>query len=138
MSGEFVDTNILVYAHDKTAGEKRKIASDLLLRLFDDEVGLMSVQVLMEFFITVTRKIEKPLSVSKAVDIVWDMTTWNCFSPSPVDVIEAIRILGKYRINFWDAMIVRAAASQNASVLWTEDLNEGQKYEGVIVRNPFK
>jgi len=138
MSGEFVDTNILVYAHDKSAGGKREAAADLLLRLLDDSKGLLSVQVLMEFFVAVTRKIPKPLSPKTASQVIRDLSFWTVFSPAAEDVLAGIGIADKYRISFWDAMIVRAAQATGASVLWSEDLNHGQIYEGVEVKNPFR
>jgi len=137
MSGEFVDTNILVYAHDAGAGRKREIASSLLLRLLEEKSGRLSVQVLMEFYTTVTKKIAAPLSSGKASEIVSDLTTWQAYAPVAMDVLKAIEISEGYKISFWDAMIVRAASALGASVIWSEDLKDGRVYEGVIVKNPF-
>jgi predicted nucleic acid-binding protein len=138
MSGEFLDSNILVYAQDKSAGKKREIAVNLVLRLLEEGNGLLSVQVLMEFFVNVTRKIPKPIPTDEAAEIIHDFATWKTFSPGPHDVLEAIRIAKENRINFWDAAIVRASAAQEAKVIWSEDLNHGQVYEGVTVKNPFR
>ncbi len=136
--GEFVDTNVLVYAHDSSAGEKRDVAVDLVLRLARDGTGLLSLQVLMEFFVAVTRKIPRPLSTSLGAEITGDFGHWRTFLPGVPDVLEGIRIAAKHKISFWDAMIVRAAAAMEASVIWSEDLNHGQRYEGVMMRNPFR
>ena len=138
MSGEFLDSNILVYAQDKSAGEKRDIAVNLVLRLLEEGRGLLSVQVLMEFFVNVTRKIPKPIPADEAAEIIRDFATWKTYSPGTQDVLEAIRIAKENQINFWDASIVRAAAAQAAKVIWSEDLNHRQVYEGVTVKNPFR
>ena len=138
MSGEFLDTNILVYAHDSTARKKQEIAADLLLRLSAEHAGLLSTQVLMEFFVTVTRKIPKPLNLDTAMEIVADFGTWPTFAPKVEDVLHAIRIVNSYSIGFWDALIIRAATAMGASVIWSEDLTDGKRYEGIPVRNPFK
>jgi predicted nucleic acid-binding protein len=138
MSVEFVDTNVLVYAHDVTAGEKRQVATSLLARLARTRSGRLSVQVLTEFYVTVTRKVPHPLSPELAAEIVSELAVWPVFSPEAVDVIEAIRLAQRYGVSLWDALIVRAAVVQEASVLWSEDLSDGQEYEGVVVRNPFR
>ena len=137
MSGEFVDTNVLVYAHDSTAGAKREKAADMLLRLSRERVGLVSVQVLLEFYVTVTRKVSRPLPHDEALAIVSDLATWRVFAPGAVDAMEGMRIAERYRISPWDAMIVRAASEMGASVAWSEDLAHGRTYEGVPVRDPF-
>ena len=136
-AGEFIDTNILVYAHDRSAEAKNEAARRLLTRLLDAGTGIVSTQVLMEFLVTTTRKIPKPLKISQASEIVSDFQTWRVFQPTVEDVVQGARIAEENDIHFWDAMIVRAAAETDAIVLWTEDLNDGQAYEGVTVRNPF-
>lgn len=137
MSGEFVDTDVLLYAHDRTAGAKRDAAVALITRLIDDEAGLLSTQVLMEFFVSATRKLPKRLDVAEAAEIVEDFGTWPVFTPSVADLVAGIQVSRRYGIHFWDAMIVRGAASFGADVIWSEDLNSGQTYEGIPVRNPF-
>ena len=135
--GEFVDADVLVYALDSSAGEKHATAGALIERLWDEGVGCVSVQVLQEFFVTVTRKIPKPLSADDALDRVRDLKAWTVFSPKADDVIAAVNLHKRHSINFWDAMIVQAASEMRCDVLWTEDLNDGQVLEGVTVRNPF-
>jgi len=137
MSVEFVDTNVLVYAHDASAGEKRERAAALVERLVREGAGCLSVQVLMELAATLTHKIPKPLDAFVAAEIVRDFATWNTFAPQGADVVAALSIAKTSRISFWDAMIVRAAAEMGADVIWSEDLSAGQEYEGVPVRNPF-
>jgi predicted nucleic acid-binding protein len=137
MSVEFVDTNVLVYAHDASAGSKRERAAALVERLAREGVGCLSVQVLMELAATLTRKIPKPLDAGAAAEIVRDFATWSTFAPRGEDVVAALETAKKSRISFWDAMIVRAASEMSADVIWSEDLAAGQEYEGVPVRNPF-
>ena len=137
MTGEFLDTNILVYAFDRTAGEKRSIASQLLLELFDSGRGRLSTQVMMEFFVTVTRKLPRPLSLAATNNISEDFGTWPVFRPHPTDIVGAGKIAARYGISFWDGMIVRAAEALSVTMIWTEELNDGQRYQGIRVRNPF-
>jgi len=138
MSGEFVDTNVIVYAHDSSAGDKRERAAELVIGLGRERRGLLSVQVLLEFLAVITRKLEQPVPLSLASELVEDLATWRVHEPTAADVSAAARVAGRYGLSIWDAMIINAAASLDAAILWTEDLNEGQVYEGVVVRNPFR
>jgi len=137
MSGEFVDTNVLLYAHDRTAGAKRDTAAALITRLIDEQSGLLSSQVLMEFYVSATRKLPRPLAESAAAEIVEDFGTWPLFTPAVSDILAAARLGRRYRIHFWDALIVQGAVSLGADVIWSEDLSAGQQYAGLSVRNPF-
>lgn len=137
MSAEFVDTNVLVYVHDVSAGPKRERAIQLLERLADSRSGLLSTQVLMEFYHTVTRKVPSPLPPALARRIVADFGTWTTFSPRTSDIVQAGEIAERYQVSFWDAMIIRAAEAMSAGLIWSEDLNAGQSYMGVQLRNPF-
>ena len=140
MSGNyrFVDTNVLVYAHDDSAGAKRDQARLLVEQLWGSREGCLSVQVLQEFFVTVTRKIAKPLGPETAKEIVADLSHWHMHVPAADDVLGAIGIHQRAEISFWDAMIVRSAAEMGCAVLCSEDLNAGQEYSGVRVENPFR
>jgi predicted nucleic acid-binding protein len=140
MSGDrrFVDTNILLYAHDESAGGKRDRARALVEQLWESRDGCLSVQVLQEFFVNVTRKIAKPLSAELAKEIVADFSRWRLHVPAADDVLAAIGIHQRTGISFWDAMIVRSAAEIGCTVLYSEDLNAGQEYFGVRVENPFQ
>ncbi len=134
---EFVDTNVLVYAHDRSAGEKRAAAAALIDRLLDEHGGCLSVQVLTELAVTLTRKLPDPLSPEETAEIVGDFATWTVFAPGAGDVLDAIALSRRYQISLWDALILHAAGSLDASVLWSEDLSHGQRYGEVEVRNPF-
>ena len=134
---DFVDANILVYAFDASAGKKRMAAEQLLARLWETGTGCLSVQVLQEFFVTVTRKVAQPLSVDEAADRIRELTTWKVFAPTADDVLAAIALHKQANVSFWDAMIVQAAAESGCDTLWTEDLNDGQMLRGVRIRDPF-
>lgn len=134
---EFVDANVLVYAFDASAGRKQQAAQALLERLWEHSTGCVSVQVLQEFFVTVTKKVAKPLAVADATARIRELSTWRVFAPTADDVLDAIGLHATAQIGFWDAMIVLAAAESGCEVLWTEDLNDGQSLRGVRIRNPF-
>jgi predicted nucleic acid-binding protein len=136
MSLEFVDTNVLVYAYDASDARHGK-ALELVAGLGAARRGALSVQVLQEFFVTVTRKIAKPLSVDQAVGSLETLARWSVHSPLAHDVVKAARLAQGSQLSFWDAMVVQSAASLGCGVLWTEDLNDGQSVSGVRVRNPF-
>lgn len=133
----FVDSNVLVYAHDQSAGAKRETARELLERLWRERSGCLSVQVLQEFFVNVTRKPRKPLGAGEAREVVEDLSYWAVHRPGAGDVLAAIDLQRRGGLSFWDAVIVTSAASQGCEVLFTEDLNAGQGYAGVRVVNPF-
>ena len=133
----FVDTNILVYAHDSSAGAKHERAKQLLAELWGNRMGCLSIQVLVEFYVTVTRKVARPLDNEEAMQIVEELAHWRVHAPRAIDVIEAIRLHRQYNISLWDAFVIWSAASQSCAVLWSEDLNSGQLYAGVRVQNPF-
>jgi predicted nucleic acid-binding protein len=134
---EFVDANVLVYAFDASAGPKQHAARALLERLWESNTGCLSVQVLQEFFVTVTRKVAKPLPVEDAAARIREFASWKVFAPTADDVLAAIELHTRASIGFWDAMIVVAAAESGCDVLWTEDLNDSQLLCGVRVRSPF-
>jgi len=140
MSGNrrFVDTSILVYAHDESAGAKRDQARTLLGQLWESREGCLSVQVLQEFFVTITRKIAKPLGTETAKEIIADFSRWHVHVPAAGDVLGAIGIHQRTGISFWDAMIVRSAAEMGCTALYSEDLSPGQEYSGVRAEDPFQ
>ncbi len=134
----FIDTNILVYAHDRSAGEKCDISKELIERLWESRLGCLSIQVLQEFYVNVTRKITRPLDTASARIIVEKLSQWKVHSPRVKDIVQAIDRQKTYRVSFWDAMIIQSAAQLGCRKIWSEDLNPGQDYEGVKVENPFK
>ena len=132
----FVDTNVLVYAHDKKEGYKQDAAKAILRDLWDRDFGALSMQVLQEFYSTVTRKVATPLPREKARLIVSQYAYW-CIETTPVEIKNAFRIEDEARINFWDAMIVAAAIKAGATRILSEDLSHGQIIAGVKIENPF-
>jgi len=137
MPAEFVDTNILVYAYDQTAGRKKDLARELMERLWDSGDGVLSTQVLQEFHVTVTSRIPEPIPARRAREIIADLGTWTIALLETPDILKASELGERYRLNFWDALILAAARKEDAEIVWSEDFSDGQKYEGVIVRNPF-
>jgi predicted nucleic acid-binding protein len=97
----------------------------------------VSVQVLQEFFVTVTSKVPRPLRAEEAADRIAELAVWQAFSPGAQDVLAAMALHRQSRLAFWNAMIVQAAAESGCAVLWTEDLSHGQEPKGVRVQNPF-
>lgn len=135
---EFVDTNVLVYAHDRSAGRKRETAQDLLERLWDSRLGCVSLQVLQEFYVTVTGRTRRLLSpVEAARKVAW-YAEWTLHEPGRQDLLSAIALHVTLTISFWDAMILQSARGLGCGVLLTEDLTHGQSYAGVIALNPFR
>ena len=137
VSREFVDANVLVYAYDPSAGRKHAAAARLIERLWHAGTGCLSVQVLQEFFVTVTRKVAQPLTIDEGADRVREFAAWRVFAPTADDVLGAIGLQKEAKLHFWDAMIVQAAAESGCDVLWTEDLSDGQLVRSVRIRNPF-
>ena len=100
-------------------------------------MDVSAYKILQEFFVTVTRKVAEPQLIQEAADRIREFATWNVFSPTADDVLAAIQLQQQAGLNFWDAMVVEAAAELGCDVLWTEDLNDSQIIRGVRVRNPF-
>jgi predicted nucleic acid-binding protein len=134
----FVDTNIIIYAYDVTAGKKHEVARNILADLWRSGLGVISTQVLQEFFVNVVQKIPKPIGKKQAKEIVRDFLKWHVVVNTGDSIIEAIDISLKFGYSFWDSMIIEAAITGGAAVLISEDLQEGQVISGVTVRNPFK
>ena len=133
----FVDTNILVYAHDLDAGAKYEQAAALVSDLWESRNGFLSTQVLQEFYVTLTRKVSSPLSKLEARKLLQKYSNWNVVLNDPSMISQASEIEESYNISFWDALIVSAAYSQNVPTILTEDLNQGQIIEGILIKNPF-
>jgi predicted nucleic acid-binding protein len=134
---QFVDTNILIYAHDNSAGQKHSRAKQLMRDLWQSGEGCLSVQVLQEFYVNVTQKVAKPLPTEAAAQIIADLSVWEVHCPRMEDVLDAIRLQKRYRISFWDAMILASALQLGCQVVWSEDLNPGQVYDQMEVQSPF-
>ena len=132
----FVDTNILIYAHDVDAGAKHQVAKTVLRELWSQRSGVLSMQVLQEFYVNVTRKVASPLSKDVARLVVNSYSVW-CIETTPAEITTAFRIEDESRIGFWDALIVASAAKCGALRILSEDLNAKQVVAGVRIENPF-
>jgi len=132
----FVDTNVLIYAHDVDAKAKHETAKRVLHRLWSERTGVLSLQVLQEFYVNVTRKIANPLSKESARLVVSTYTTW-CIETTPAEIANAFRIEDESRIGFWDALILASAVKSGADRILSVDLNAGQTISGVLIQNPF-
>ena len=133
----FLDTNILVYAHDSAENRKKEIARQLIRELFKEGFGAISTQVLQEFYVAVTGKIQKPLGISaaqKAIEKYGEFYTVHVDEPL---IQRAINLHRREEVSFWDALVIAAAGRVDCRTLYSEDLNHGQKYGSVEVVNPF-
>ena len=133
----FVDTNVLVYAHDRGAGQRHEAARTLIESLWRERTGVLSTQVLQELYVNVRRKARRPLDIAEARQLVADYARWEVVVNGSESILEAIEIEGRYGLSFWDALIVQAAQSAGAESLYSEDFNPGQVYGDVRVVNPF-
>jgi predicted nucleic acid-binding protein len=136
MRGEFVDTNVLVYAHDAGAGARQTRAVELLTRLFEEEGGALSIQVLSEFYSVATRKLG--IKSHEAGEIIRDLGGWTIHRPGHSDLLKAMQLHRRHKIAWGDALIVTSAIELGCTVLWTEDLADGQRYGCVTIQNPFR
>ena len=133
----FVDTNVLIYAHDLDAGSKHDRAAAILSDLWENENGIVSVQVLQEFYVNVTRKISAALTPALARGVIRNYLAWQIAPNDPSTVLSASEIAERNHISFWDALIVASASNAGADRILSEDLNHGQMIEGVVIENPF-
>jgi len=133
----FVDTNILIYAHDAQANRKGIIAAAQLRTLWDSGEGVVSVQVLQEFFVNALSKLNPVLPIAQLREILRVYRVWVRTPTSPDTVLRATEIMELASVSFWDSLIVAAAEESGASVLLSEDLQHGQVIAGVRIVNPF-
>ena len=139
MSGAktFLDTNIVIYAYDASAGLKHEIARQIMTDLWTSGNGILSAQVLQEFYVNVTRKIPKPLDLDLAGQIVADLLKWDVVVNGGDSILDAIDIQKRHNFSFWDAMIISSAVTGGAVTLLSEELTDGHIIGGVTIRNPF-
>jgi predicted nucleic acid-binding protein len=133
----FVDTNVLLYAHDRSAGLKHERARQLVEQLWDSRQGVLSTQVLQELCINLRRKIARPLPVEEIRRIIQDYLSWEIVINDSASVLQALEIELRYQTSFWDALILQAAESSGAAILYSEGLAARQKYGAVQVINPL-
>jgi predicted nucleic acid-binding protein len=134
----FVDTNVLLYAHDTAELEKNPIARSTINALWSERTGTLSTQVLQEFYNAATRKLAVPLGRTEAREIVDIYSAWHVVVLGPALILSATRVEEDYGLSFWDALIVEAARTAGARRLLTEDLQHGRVIAGVEIENPFR
>jgi predicted nucleic acid-binding protein len=134
----FVDTNILMYAHDTAAGEEHARAKALVEDLWQNRSGVVSTQVLQELAVNLRRKAKRPLDARATRDVVSDYLAWQVVVNGGDSILEVLELEARYQISFWDALVIQAAQTAGADVLYSEDLSDGQRYGSVKVENPFK
>ncbi|HEV8129800.1 MAG TPA: PIN domain-containing protein [Acidobacteriota bacterium] len=133
----FVDTNILMYAHDTSAGAKHQRARALVEDLWRTRSGVVSTQVLQELCVNLRRKAGRPLGLKHTREIVTDYLSWQVVVNTGESILEALEVQDRYGISFWDALVVQAAGASGATVLYSEDLSHGRAYGSVRVENPL-
>jgi predicted nucleic acid-binding protein len=133
----FLDTNIIVYAHDRSSGDKHAVAREIMERLWESRKGVISVQILQEFFVCVTQKIAKPLVIKNARTILEYLSNWDVVVNDKYITLKAIDLQEKYRFSFWDSLVIQAAIQGQARILLSEDLPHGQAVKDLKILNPF-
>ena len=134
----FIDTNILVYAFDADAGFKFEKAQSILKDCWNNQSGLLSTQVLQEFYVTVTKKLTSKMDKQSARNIVQVYKAWSVSPIISEDIIEASEFEEQNKLSFWDSLIITIALKAGAETLYSEDIQHGQKFGGLTIINPFK
>lgn len=134
----FVDTNVLVYARDRSEPAKQALAEALLRQLWTNRCGAVSTQVLNEYYVTVTQKLRPGCSAALAREDVRLLSTWQPITQDLSLTETAWRIQDRYRTSWWDALIIAAAQRAECTVLASEDLSHGMQFDQVRVVNPFR
>jgi len=133
----FIDTNVLVHAHDLDSGLKRAIAEHVLKQLWQDETGVLSTQVLQEFYAALTSGIASPVPRRAARDLVHAYSVWPVVTLDAADVLAASDFEERYRVGFRDALVVVAARKSGATLLLSDTLQPYRPITGLALQNPF-
>ena len=132
----FFDTNVLVYSDDKASPAKQRRALDLLAEHRRSGTGVVSLQVLQEYFVTITRKLRVDAHIARRkVEL---LAEFDVATPEVADILAAIDLHRLHGFSFWDALVVRAAKQAGCTVLLSEDLQEAREIDGIRIVNPFK
>jgi predicted nucleic acid-binding protein len=134
----FVDTNVLAYAHDASETEKQPLARAVLEELWNDRTGVLSTQVLQEFYVVATRKFRPPLPRAEAREILALYATWPVVQVDVELILDAAGLEDAEQLSFWDALIVEAARRAGADRLVSEDFGAGRNIADVTIENPFE
>jgi len=140
MNGDkvFVDTNVIVYAYDKDAGDKHRVALDIMKDLWRSGLGSISTQILQELFVTLTKKVSAPLDISVVRETVRRLSKWDVLLIDVDTIISATELQERYKYSFWDSLIIASAIAGGAKTIFSEDLSDGQTIQGITIKNPFK
>jgi predicted nucleic acid-binding protein len=133
----FVDTNILIYAHDVDAGIKHSRAQAAVMSLWNSRAGIVSPQVLQEFYVNVTRKIATPLPRADARELIEAYAQWQVAPVGAPEVLLACRLEERHQLSFWDALIVAAAQRAGARRILSEDFAAGRVLDDIRMENPL-
>ncbi len=135
----FLDTNLFVYSFDSESPDKQKRAQSIIQHALDTKLGCISTQVIQEFANVALKKFSKPMKVSDLNVYVREILFPLCSVFTRFDLLEkSLEVTEKYKFSFYDSMIVSAAIFSQSSILFSEDLNDNQKVEGVKIMNPFR
>lgn len=134
----FVDTNVLAYAHDASDQRRQPIAVALIDDLWRTRAGVLSTQVLTEFYVVVTRKFDPPLPRRDARGLVDAYAAWRVVQVDPPLIIAASALEEQHSLSFWDALIIETARRAGADRLLSEDLQHGRRIAGLVIENPFR
>ena len=132
----FFDTNILIYADDKAAPAKQRRALELVAEHRRAGTGVLSLQVLQEYFVTVTRKLQVDARIARRkVEL---LAEFDVATPEVTDILAAVDLHRLHGLSFWDALVLRSAQQSGCSVLLTEDMQDAREMDGVRIVNPFR
>jgi predicted nucleic acid-binding protein len=140
MPDRLIDTNILVYAYDSSEGEKHEIAKDILRQIWIEGGGVVCLQNLMEFFVIITQKVENPIDVMMAKDIVYDFIKserWTIIDRDADTFLSAIELVSEFDIHLWDAAIAASMKENNLTEIVTENEKDFRKVPDIKVVFPF-
>ncbi len=140
MPDRLIDTNILVYAYDSSEGEKHEIAKDILRQIWIEGGGVVCLQNLMEFFVIITQKVENPIDVMMAKDIVYDFIKserWTIIDRDADTFLSAIELVSEFDIHLWDAAIAASMKENNLTEIVTENEKDFRKVPDIKVVVPF-
>lgn len=134
----FIDTNILIYAQDRHEKTKSDVAQRILRDLWSQDTGVLSTQVLQEFYAVATRKLRSPIPRARARTIVADYAEWCTVSTDAELIVSASKLEEDHTLSGWDALVIEAAIRSGAGVLLSEDLQDGRHFGNLVIENPFR
>jgi len=132
----FLDSNVLIYTDDGDVPEKQAVAMELVERCRSQQAGVVSTQILQEYFSITTKKLRVPVEIARRKTVVF--SSLSVVSIRAEDVLAAIDLHRLHQFSFWDALVVRAALQSDCSVLYSEDLQHGRRINGLEIVNPFR